>query len=132
MVAGGLPAAKPDHNESIAQFALDILAAIQGFTRPDGKPFQLRIGINTGPVVAGVIGQRKFAYDLWGDTVNIANRMEATGEGQKIQVTPELYQILKDKFVLQRRGHVAVKGRGQMTTYWLLGKRTDSQNSTDL
>ena len=79
-----------------------------------------------------MIGQRKFAYDLWGDTVNIANRMEATGEGQKIQVTPELYQILKDKFVLQRRGHVAVKGRGQMTTYWLLGKRTDSQNSTDL
>jgi PAS domain S-box-containing protein len=132
MVAGGLPAAKPDHNESIAQFALDIMEAIQGFTRPDGKQFQLRIGINTGPVVAGVIGQRKFAYDLWGDTVNIANRMEATGEGQKIQVTPELYQILKDKFVLQRRGHVAVKGRGQMTTYWLLGKRTDSQNSTDL
>jgi adenylate cyclase len=132
MVAGGLPTAKHDHNESIAQFALDILEAIQGFTRPDGKPFQLRIGINTGPVVAGVIGQRKFAYDLWGDTVNIASRMEATGEGQKIQVTPGLYAILKDKFVLQHRGHVVVKGRGPMTTYWLLGKRTDSQASADL
>jgi adenylate cyclase len=91
MVAGGIPMAKPDHNEAIAQFALDILEAIKGFTRPDGSPFQLRIGINTGPVVAGVIGQRKFAYDLWGDTVNIASRMEATGEGQKIQVTPGLY-----------------------------------------
>lgn len=132
MVAGGLPTPKPDHNEAIAQFALDILEAITRFTRPDGSPFQLRIGINTGPVVAGVIGQRKFAYDLWGDTVNIASRMETTGESQKIQVTPELFEILKDKFVFQKRGFVAVKGRGQMMTYWLLGKRPDIEANTDL
>lgn len=132
MVAGGVPTPKPDHNEAIAQFALDILEAIQGFTRPDGRPFQLRIGINTGPVVAGVIGQRKFAYDLWGDTVNIASRMETTGKEQSIQVTPELYEILKDKFVLQKRGYVAVKGRGQMTTYWLLGRRSTSEDNPDL
>jgi PAS domain S-box-containing protein len=132
MVAGGLPTAKPDHNEAIAQFALDILEAIKQFTRPDGQTFQLRIGINTGPVVAGVIGQRKFAYDLWGDTVNIASRMETTGEGQKIQVTPELYEILKEKFIFQKRGHVTVKGRGQMTTYWLLGKRPNVPDDSDL
>lgn len=132
MVAGGLPTAKANHNEAIADFALDIVEAIKEFPRLDGCPFQLRVGINTGPVVAGVIGQRKFAYDLWGDTVNIASRMEATGEGQKIQVTPELYEILKDKFVLQKRGYVAVKGRGPMTTYWLLGKRTDIKDNGDL
>ncbi len=132
MVAGGLPGAKEGHNEAIALFALDVLEVIKGFIRPDGQAFQLRIGINTGPVVAGVIGQRKFAYDLWGDTVNIASRMETTGEGQKIQVTPELYEILKDKFMLQKRGYVPVKGRGPMTTYWLLGKRPDIEGNPDL
>jgi len=122
MVAGGLPTPQPGHNVAIAQFALDIREAIQQFSRPDGRPFQLRVGINTGPVVAGVIGRRKFAYDLWGDTVNIASRMEATGEPQRIQITPEVYEELKNKFHLEARGHVAVKGRGQMRTYWLHGR----------
>ncbi|MBD2258410.1 adenylate/guanylate cyclase domain-containing protein [Pseudanabaena sp. FACHB-2040] len=122
MVAGGLPTVRPDHTMAIARMALDMRDAIQHFQRPDGKPFQLRIGINTGPVVAGVIGRRKFAYDLWGDTVNIASRMEATGEPQRIQVTPGLYECLKDEFLLEKRGFVAVKGRGQMTTYWLIGR----------
>ncbi|MEO1068071.1 MAG: adenylate/guanylate cyclase domain-containing protein [Cyanobacteria bacterium J06638_6] len=122
MVAGGLPSANDDHAEAIAHFALDILDAIQRFPRPDGTTFQIRVGINTGSVVAGVIGRRKFAYDLWGDTVNIASRMEATGEAQRIQVTPELYEKLKDKFRFESRGHVAVKGRGQMMTYWLVGR----------
>jgi adenylate cyclase len=122
MVAGGLPSANDDHAEAIAHFALDILDAIQRFPRPDGNTFQIRVGINTGSVVAGVIGRRKFAYDLWGDTVNIASRMEATGEAQRIQVTPELYEKLKDKFRFESRGHVAVKGRGQMMTYWLVGR----------
>ncbi len=122
MVAGGLPSANDDHAEAIAQFALDICEAIKQFPRPDGKTFQIRVGINTGPVVAGVIGRRKFAYDLWGDTVNIASRMEATGEAQRIQVTPNLYENLKDKFQFESRGHIAVKGRGQMLTYWLVGR----------
>ena len=69
-----------------------------------------------------MIGRRKFAYDLWGDTVNIASRMEATGAAQRIQVTPELYEKLKDKFQFESRGYVAVKGRGQMMTYWLVGR----------
>ncbi|HEY9761619.1 MAG TPA: adenylate/guanylate cyclase domain-containing protein, partial [Trichocoleus sp.] len=123
MVAGGLPVVRPDHDIAIARMALDMQEAMKEFRRPDGAPFQLRIGINTGPVVAGVIGQRKFAYDLWGDTVNIASRMEATGEPERIQVTPELYESLKNTFVFEPRGHVIVKGRGQMTTYWLKGQR---------
>ncbi|WP_035990460.1 adenylate/guanylate cyclase domain-containing protein [Leptolyngbya sp. KIOST-1] len=123
MVAGGLPTLNDDHAAAIAQFALDICDAIKQFPRPDGNTFQIRVGINTGPVVAGVIGRRKFAYDLWGDTVNIASRMEATGEAQRIQVTPELYEKLKDQFQFEPRGYVAVKGRGQMMTYWLVGRR---------
>ncbi|HEY9735602.1 MAG TPA: adenylate/guanylate cyclase domain-containing protein [Trichocoleus sp.] len=125
MVAGGLPTARSDHTVSIARMALDMQEAIQHFQRPDGSPFQLRIGINTGPVVAGVIGRRKFAYDLWGDTVNIASRMEATGEPQRIQVTPELYECLKDEFIFEKRGFVIVKGRGQMMTYWLVGQNLE-------
>lgn len=129
MVAGGLPLPQENHDEAIAQFALDICEAIKQFPRPDGQTFQLRVGINTGPVVAGVIGRRKFAYDLWGDTVNIASRMEATGEPQRIQVTPDLYERLKDTFLFEPRGPVAVKGRGHMTTYWLVGRHPEALDS---
>ncbi len=128
MVAGGLPAPQDNHDEAIAQFAHDICEAIKQFTRPDGQTFKLRVGINSGPVVAGVIGRRKFAYDLWGDTVNIASRMEATGEPQRIQVTPELYERLKHTFRFEPRGPVAVKGRGQMTTFWLVGRKPEQED----
>ncbi|ASC69090.1 diguanylate cyclase [Halomicronema hongdechloris C2206] len=121
MVAAGLPAPRSDHAIAIARMALDMQAAIQRFPRPDGSPFQLRIGINTGPVVAGVIGKRKFAYDLWGDTVNLASRMETTGEPQQIQTTAVIYEHLKESFTFQQRGTIAIKGRGPMTTYWLIG-----------
>jgi len=121
MVAAGLPKPRKDHAEAIAHIALDMQAAIQRFRRPNGDPFQLRIGINTGLVVAGVIGVKKLTYDLWGDTVNVASRMESTGEPGRIQVTASTYDRIKTKFLFEERGTVSIKGRGEMTTYWLTG-----------
>ncbi len=123
MAAAGLPVHRPDHADAVAIMALHMQAAIAQFKRPDGQSFQLRIGINTGPVIAGVIGMRKFAYDLWGDTVNIASRMETTGMAGRIQVTPEVYNRLKHRFTFEPRGPVFIKGRGQMDSFWLTGRK---------
>lgn len=123
MVVGGLPTPRPDHAEAVVEMALDMQQAIAHFQRHDGKPFHLRIGINTGPVVAGVIGTKKFAYDLWGDTVNVASRMESQGEAGGIQVTSATYNLLKDKYVFEKRDAIAVKGKGEMITYWLTGRK---------
>lgn len=123
MIASGLPIPRPDHAESIADMALEMLEAIQSISTEAGDQFQIRIGINTGPVVAGVIGIKKFIYDLWGDTVNVASRMESRGEVGKIQVTETTYQRLKEKYVLEKRGMIIVKGKGEMTTYWLIKRK---------
>lgn len=120
MVAAGVPVARSDHARAIAQMALDMQATVGEFQRPDGQPFQLRIGINSGRVVAGVIGIRKFIYDLWGDTVNIASFMETTGEAAKIQVSQETYNYLKDHFSLQPRGPVQLKTGDWVFTHWLV------------
>ncbi|WP_017658624.1 adenylate/guanylate cyclase domain-containing protein [Baaleninema simplex] len=125
MVAAGLPMPMSDHADAIAEMALEMQWAIGQFKQENGIPFQLRIGINTGPVVAGVIGIRKFTYDLWGDTVNIASRMESQGQVGKIQVTEATYLQLKDKYVLEPRGMVNVKGRGEMMTYWLCDRKNN-------
>jgi len=122
MLVGGLPLPRADHAQAIADIALEMLNVIEQFTRPDGSPFQLRIGIHTGQAVAGVIGKKKFIYDLWGDTVNIANRMESNGLPDCIQVSDVTYQLLKDKYLLEERGSIQVKGKGEMITYWLKGK----------
>lgn len=119
MAAAGMPDPRPDHAEAVAEMALSIREAIRKWSLWKGQPMSLRIGINTGPVVAGVIGQKKFIYDLWGDTVNIASRMESQGLPDCIQVTEETYRRLKSKFEFAKRGTVDVRGRGSMVTYLL-------------
>jgi adenylate cyclase len=89
---------------------------------PDGGPVRLRVGIDSGPVVAGVIGRRRFSYDLWGDTVNTASRMETTGVPGCIQVTERARQLLGERYVFRERGRIKVKGKGMMLTYFLTGR----------
>lgn len=132
MVVGGVPSPMANHGEAIANLALDMLKTIGRFHRDDGVPFQLRMGIHTGPVVAGVIGLRKFIYDLWGDTVNVASRMESQGVPGRIQVTANVRDMLIDRFEFEKRGLCPVKGRGEMLTYWLLGPRSDDKDTLDL
>ncbi len=125
MVAGGLPERSDDHVERVARFALEIQAVMKEvpLRTQKGEFVQLRIGIHTGEAVAGVIGTSKFAYDLWGDTVNTASRMESHGEAGKIHVTEEVYAALKDKFTFEKRGEIEVKGKGVMRTWFLTGLR---------
>ena len=122
MVVGGLPMPQSDHAEAITEMALDMQQAIEEFNTAKGTNFSLRIGINTGPVVAGVIGTKKFSYDLWGDAVNTASRMESHGVVGGIQVTETTYQLLRDKYLFEDRGLIQVKGKGEMNAYLLIGR----------
>jgi sensor domain CHASE-containing protein/class 3 adenylate cyclase len=126
MVAAGLPTLRHDHAAAIAEMALAMQQVATSFQAETGEPLEIRIGINTGVVVAGVIGTKKFIYDLWGDAVNVASRMESSGEPGMIQVTAATYERLKDQYVFEPRGRIAVKGRGEMETYWLRGHRADA------
>jgi class 3 adenylate cyclase len=121
MVAGGIPLPRDDHAEAIADMALAMGREIERCAADNGMPLRVRIGIDTGPVVAGVIGRAKFIYDLWGDTVNTASRMESHAQPGTIQVTERAYERLRSRYELRRRGIVDVKGKGPMTTYLLLG-----------
>jgi class 3 adenylate cyclase len=122
MVAGGLPNPRPDHAQAVAEMALAMQEEVAGRADPSGQPLQVRIGIDTGPVEAGVIGTSKFSYDLWGDTVNTASRMESHGVAGCIQVTASTYQRLRDRYRFQRRGPIPVRGMGEMVTWFLLGR----------
>jgi adenylate cyclase len=122
MVAGGLPEPRPDHAEAVAEMALAMREEVARRADPSGQPLAVRIGIDTGPVVAGVIGRNRFIYDLWGDTVNTASRMESLGVAGCIQVTARTHDRLGDGFRFQRRGPIPVKGKGEMVTWFLLGR----------
>lgn len=122
MVAGGLPNPRPDHAEAVARAALRMRDYVSSLAGGSG-PLNLRIGMATGPVVAGVIGRRKFSYDMWGDTVNTASRMESHGVPGRIQVTRDVYLCLRDRFDFESRGRVEVKGKGSVETFFLDGLR---------
>ncbi|WP_413161166.1 adenylate/guanylate cyclase domain-containing protein [Capilliphycus salinus ALCB114379] len=123
MMAAGLPLPREDHAEAIADMALSMQLVVDHFPFAYGETLQIRIGIHSGTVVAGVIGTHKFIYDLWGDTVNVAYRMESSGEPGKIQVTQAFYDRLKDEYLFEKRGEIPIKGKGKMITYWLIGRK---------
>lgn len=119
MLAGGLPDPTPGHAGAMADMAQAMLEIASRHSFPDGAPVRLRIGIDSGPVVAGVIGRRRFIYDVWGDTVNTASRMESEGSPGCIQITERMRDLLPKRYVLQDRGTRQVKGKGALNTYFL-------------
>lgn len=123
MVASGLPSPRPDHIAVMAAFSLDLMAIAGTIATREEKHIRLRIGIHSGPVIAGVIGTNRFSYDLWGDTVNIASRMESQGVPGMIQVTEAVYQTLADDYVFEPRGTQQIRGIGEMQTYFLIARR---------
>jgi class 3 adenylate cyclase len=126
MVAGGLPVARPDHAQAVAEMALAVREEAGRHRDPAGRPLQVRMGIDSGPVVAGVIGTAKFSYDLWGDTVNTASRMETTGVPGCIQVSDRAYRRLRERYRFERRGRVQIKGKGELVTWFLVGRSDGS------
>jgi adenylate cyclase len=123
MVVSGVPEPREDHIEALASLALDMADAVADLKDPQGRAAPLRIGLAAGPVVAGVVGARKFFYDVWGDAVNVASRMESTDVEGRIQVPQSVYERLKDDYVLEERGKVDIKGKGLMHTWYLVARR---------
>ncbi|HEY7196800.1 MAG TPA: adenylate/guanylate cyclase domain-containing protein [Gaiellaceae bacterium] len=125
MVAAGVPTPRPDHARALALMALDMLEAMRSHEQVGQLGLELRIGINSGPVVAGVIGRKRFLYDLWGDAVNTASRMESYGTPGRIQITQATCELLGDEFECEPRGKIAVKGKGELEAWYLVGRRRD-------
>jgi adenylate cyclase len=125
MVVSGVPEPRSDHVQALACLALAMADAVADLKDPKGRAVPLRIGLAAGPVVAGVVGARKFFYDVWGDAVNVASRMETTDVEGRIQVPEDVYERLKHEFVLEPRGEVDIKGKGVMRTWYLVGRRDE-------
>ena len=123
MVAAGVPSPRPDHARAVALMALDMLEVMRSSDHVGHFGLELRIGINSGPVVAGVIGRKRFLYDLWGDAVNTASRMESHGTPGRIQITRATYELLTDEFECVPRGAIPVKGKGEVEAWYLVGQR---------
>ncbi len=123
MVAAGVPEPRADHADAIAEFALQMREVLAGHLDVHGAPLRVRVGINSGPVVAGVIGRQKFSYDLWGDSVNTAARMESHGVSGEIQVSESTWRLLRGRYTFVERGEIEVKGKGRMRTWLLVGRQ---------
>jgi adenylate cyclase len=129
MVVSGVPQPRPDHLEALADLALDIADSVAGLTDSRGRAVPLRIGVSSGPLVAGVVGSQRFFYDVWGDAVNVASRMESTAAVGRIQVPQAVYERLSNSFVFEERGEVDVKGKGAMHTWYLTGRHHQRERS---
>lgn len=127
MAAAGVPSPRPNYAHALADAALDMMAFIHNWDSPYAGRIQVRIGINVGPIMAGVIGRRKFSYDVWGDPVNVASRMESSSETDCIQISERTYELIKDDFVTSPRGVVSIKGKGEMRTWFLVGRKREAQ-----
>jgi guanylate cyclase len=124
MVASGAPRRRPDHAQVLALLALDMREYLNSRIQAAGTlPLNFRIGLNSGPVIGGVIGKKKFVYDVWGDTVNVASRMESHGLAGEIHISRSTYELIKDEFECESRGAITIKGRGEMQTWFLKGKK---------
>ena len=115
MAVGGLPVETPDHAQKVINAALEI----RDYVAQSQSVFQIRIGINSGPVVAGIVGVKKYAYDIWGDTVNTASRMESNSEQGKVNISGSTYELVKDKYSCENRGKITVKGKGEIEMYFV-------------
>jgi adenylate cyclase len=123
MAAAGLPLPRPDHAEVIADFALSMLDALETVNATNGAPFQIRIGVHTGAVVAGVIGSHRFLYDIWGDAVNLASRLEAHGIPGRIHVSERTRELLESRYAFEPRGLIGLRGIGKVRTWFLTGRK---------
>ncbi len=123
MVVSGVPRPRPDHAQAMASMALEMAEFLAGYINGKGQQIQFRIGMNSGPLIAGVVGHKKFQYDVWGDAVNTASRMESHGTPGKIHITSKTFSLIQDEFICEPRGVLHIKGKGEMETYYLIGKK---------